>query len=207
MCFEDLAEEVNYFLVPLLLSHLFFITHLQKKLEVETSCGRLQVRVHLINSWEWTIQAHSLFCSVLLILASSSFSLFPTERNQFTLLPHPPTTKRSTDSSCLVGNLWKQERTYFLHIRRDLNQAGANSFSLERIRLRGKLANSCELLVRRWSPALSTCQLGRCSSAGWLVPVVGGDQASSSSSSPVVRPPCILRQAKEQRQTQDISEY
>ena len=50
MCFEDLAEEINYFLVPLLLSHLFFITHLQKKLEVETSCGRLQVRVHLINS-------------------------------------------------------------------------------------------------------------------------------------------------------------
>ena len=137
--------------------------------------------------------------SVLLVLSSSSFSLFPTERIQFTLLPRPPTTKRSTDSSCLVGNLWKQEPTYFLNLCRDLNQAGANSSSLERIRL-GKLANSGELLVRRWSPALSTCQLCRCSSAGWLVPVVGGDhclllllvpstlQTSSSSSSPVVPP-------------------
>ena len=35
MCFENLAKEVNYFLVPLLLSHLFFITHLQKELDLE----------------------------------------------------------------------------------------------------------------------------------------------------------------------------
>ena len=137
---------------------------------------------------------------MLLILASSPFSLFPTERIQFTLLPRPPTTKRSTDSSCLVDNLWKQETTYFLNLCRDLDQAGANSSSLEKIRLR-KLANSSELLVRRWSPALSTCQLGRCSSAGWLVPVVGGDQTSSSSSSPVGGSPHpAFLDAKEQRQ-------
>ena len=139
--------------------------------------------------------------SVLLVLSSSSFSLFPTERIQFTLLPRPPTTKRSTDSSCLVDNLWKQETTYFLNLCRGLDQAGANSFSLERIRLRGKMANSGELLVRRWSPALSTCQLCRCSSAGWLS-VVGGDllllllvpptlQTSSSSSSPVGGSPTL----------------
>ena len=144
---------------------------------------------------------------MLLILASSSFSLFPTEHIQFTLLPRPLTTKRSTDSSCLVCNLWKQEPTYFLNLCRGLDQAGANSFSLERIRL-GKMANSSLLLVRRWSPALSTCQLGRCSSAGWLVPVVGGDQTSSSSSSPVVPPPCILRRQRTKTKlnsTQDIS--
>ena len=185
--------------------------------------------MHLINSWKWTIQAHLLFCWRLCAPNSGLIIIFtfPTERIQFTLLPRPPTTKRSTDSSCLVGNLWKQEQTYFLNLCRDLDQAGANSSSLEKIRLKGKMANSCELLVRRWSPALSTCQLGRCSSAGWLVPVVGGDHchllllvpptlqtSSTSSSSPVVPPPCILRQAKQMHRqrtktklngTQDIS--
>ena len=44
MCFENLSEEVNYLFVPLLLSHLFFITHLQKKLELETSWASPSLR-------------------------------------------------------------------------------------------------------------------------------------------------------------------
>ena len=130
MCFENLAKEVNYFLVPLLLSHLFFITHLQKKSELETSWASPSLRafnqlLKMNNLGLFAILLTTLCC---LILASSPFSLFPTERIQFTLLPHPPTTKRLTDFSCLVGNLWKQETTKQLNLCRDLNQSGAKQF-------------------------------------------------------------------------------
>ena len=147
MCFENLAEEVNYFLVPLLLSHLFFITHLQKKLELETSWASPSLRafnqlLKMNNLGLFAILLTTLCC---LILASSPFSLFPTEHIQFTLLPRPLTTKRSTDSSFLVGNLWRQEPTYFLNLCRGLNQAGANSFHLKGLDLevRWQILASC----------------------------------------------------------------
>ena len=131
MCFENLSEEVNYLFVPLLLSHLFFITHLQKKLELETSWASPSLR-----AFNQLLKMNNLSPFAILFCAPNSGLIilftFPhgTHSVHFvaTLLPRPPTTKRSTDFSCLVGNLWKQETTKQLNLCRDLNQSGAKQF-------------------------------------------------------------------------------